>query len=109
MNTKIEKIMRLSELVQKTSDYIIGYSEFNELKSLLNELTFVTDQELKKMLSEKGYSDADKIFDAIQNFRNLTPSEKGKVSGFIGTISGATILTQIKVLKEFKNSHQLAK
>jgi len=87
------KILRIKELVSKTKSHVIGYSEFIELKDLLNELKFFKTEEFNSLLKKYNY-DFEKLYENIIDLKDKSQVDKIKTSEIIGNLSGTTLQNQ---------------
>jgi len=101
---KIDKVTEVAELIEKSLKTIITYDEFNRLKSLLNELKIISDDEFNEKLVKLNFKNIDDIFNAIKKYRTEEPVIRHKINDFLGTLSGATTTTQINIIREYKRS-----
>ena len=101
---KIDKVKELSELTENLRTHVLTYNEFNNLTKLLNDLNVFTNIDLLNLLKDVGYDNLDNLYEKISNYSILSNVDKSKTSKIIGTISGATISTQVKLITEYKKS-----
>lgn len=101
---KIDKINELSELAENLRTHVLTYNEFNNLTKLLEDLNVFRNDDLLNLLKDVGYDNLDNLYEKISNYSILSNVDKSKTSKIIGTISGATISTQVKFINEYKKS-----
>ena len=94
------KLNRVRELIDKTKYKTIGYSEFIELKKLLNELNIVSKNELSEIFSEYGY-DSEKLFENIVDFSDKSKVDKIKTSEIIGKLSGSVLQAEYAFVNNY--------
>ena len=101
---RIEKIKLVSELIEKSIKTIITYDEFCKMYNLLDELNIVTKVEFETSLKSYGFENSDDVYNVISEYNKEKPDRRVKLNKFIGGLSGSTINTQIKMIKEYKSS-----
>lgn len=95
-----QKIDRLKKLIMLTRDRIVGYSEFIEIRELLNQLGGMSDIEYDTMLKKYSF-DFDKLYENIIDDKNKSHIDKIKTSEMIGTLSGTTLSLEYKFIKNY--------
>ena len=95
-----KKIDRLKELIMLTRKRIVGYSEFIEIRELLNQLGGMSDIEYDTMLKKYSF-DFDKLYENIIDDKNKSHIDQIKTSEMIGTLSGTTLNLEYKFVKNY--------
>lgn len=96
-------INRLFELVKSMKERIITYSELNEYKKILLDLSILDEKKFQEIISNYGYNNIDDIYESINKYKNDTNISRTKIDNLIGEFSGTTYQTHIKFVDNFED------
>ena len=96
-------INRLFELVKSMKERIITYSELNEYKKILLDLSILDEKKFQEIISNYGYNNIDDIYESINKYKNDTNINRTKIDNLIGEFSGTTYQTHIKFVDNFED------
>jgi len=99
---EIYDIERLSQLIIKIRNHEVSVSEFTEFRTLLTKLSVIDEKEYEKILLELKLIDDDDIVLKIKNYENEEYNNQIVIQSFIGSLSGATMSTQINFFNKYK-------
>lgn len=96
-------INRLFELVKSMKERIITYSELNEYKKILLDLSILDENKFQEIITNYGYNNIDDIYESINKYKNDTNINRTKIDNLIGEFSGTTYQTHIKFVDNFED------
>lgn len=96
-----DKINRLKELINKTKNRSIVYSEFWEIRELLDELGGIKKKDYNTMLKKYNFK-FPTLYDNVVDDSNLSKGEQIRISEIIGTLSGTTMSIERKYVTNYE-------